>query len=113
MSNAQKRAEIAAALTTAGQVHGYARPPAVPAVGDAWPRWRGAERDGGLVQTWAVIVVLPQDELRADEWVDQYGYDLANALEDAGVFFVTGIEPAKVQVESGDMYALMITGRSE
>lgn len=115
MSLERKRAEIADALNTAPGVRGYPTPPTAPKTGDAWPRWRGDERADGFMfmRTWAVFVVTPQDEVLAADWADEHGWAIAEALEDTGVLFVTGVEPVKVPVAGPDTFALMITGRSE
>lgn len=107
------RDAIASAVSTVEGLTGYRRRPKAPKVGDAWPLWRGSERSDGwaFVQTWMVVVVLPGDEATADEWADQYGAPLFEALEP--VMFVDKIEPAAIAASSTDMYALQITGRTE
>lgn len=114
MSNAQTRLDIAAALDTVDGVHGYAARPNVLGDGDAWPQWRGSEYAGGHAQsnTWAVMIVLPQaDDVAADAFVDTHGDVLADALREH--LTMDGFTPVKLDTETGDVYALMITGRSE
>lgn len=107
------RADIAAALSAIDGLHGYPKRPDAPNTGDSWPQWSGAERsDGALfVNSWRVYVVLPSDETTADEWADLYGDLLADAL--APVLFVDAIAPTLLSAGTGDVYALMITGRAE
>ena len=114
MSNADTRAEIAAAVSTVTGLNGFVQRPVSPNAGDAWPLWRGGERSDGsvFVNTWAVLLVLPSSETTADEWADLYGVQLADALE--SVMFVDAIAPATISAGSaGELLALMITGRSE
>lgn len=114
MSNADTRAEIAAAVSTLDGLTGFAERPANPKAGDAWPQWRGAERAGGFafLETWQVVIVMPSEEVKADEWADLYGYELAQILQP--VLHVTGIQPATLPVSGqNDTYALMITGVRE
>jgi hypothetical protein len=113
MSNADTRAAIAAAISTVDGLTGYVKRPTAMKPGDGWPQWRGAARaDGfGFLETWAVLVVLPDNETTADEWADSHGYALATALEP--VMFVESIAPATIPASGNDIYALMITGRTE
>jgi hypothetical protein len=113
MSNADTREVIAEAVSTVDGLHGYVKRPTSSRPGDAWPQWSGAERaDGALfVNAWRVYIVLPSDESAADEWADQYGDLLADAL--APVMFVDAITPAAIPITGGELLALMITGRSE
>jgi hypothetical protein len=114
MSNATKRTDIAAAVSTIDGLRGFAKQPTSPNTGDAWPQWSGGERaDGAMfVNSWRVYVILPSDDTTADEWADLYGDLLAEALEP--VMFVEAITPARLAVTgTGDLLALMITGRSE
>ncbi len=113
MSNAETRGDIAAAVSTVDGLKGYVKRPNVLNTGDAWPQWRGGEvaEGGQVMNTWAVLVVLPSDETTADEWADLYGQQLADALVE--VIYIESIAPAAVSTSSGDMYALMLTGRSE
>lgn len=112
--NADTRAAIAAALSTVADVNGYPKRPTVMKAGDGWPQWRGNERAGGFgfVETWVVLIVMPQsDEFTADEFADSHGEALLAALRP--VMFVAGMQPATVPAAGNDMYALMITGRVE
>lgn len=107
------RADIAAAVSAVDGLHGFAKRPNVLNTGDAWPQWSGAERSDGALfaNTWRIYIVLPSDETTADEWADLYGDLLAEAL--APVLFVDTIAPALLAAGTGDVYALMITGRAE
>lgn len=114
MSNADTRDAIAAALSTVTGVIGYARRPAVMKPGDGWPQWGGNEHAGGaaFIESWAVLIVLPAaDEVSADEFADSHGTALLEALQP--VMFVDGMKPATIPASGNDLYALMITGRSE
>jgi hypothetical protein len=113
VSNADTRLAIAAAVSTVTNHTGYARRPTVPKPGDAWPQWRGNERADGFafVESWAVLIMLPSEEVSADEWADTYGEQLLAALEP--VMFVDQLQPAVFKLSNNDAYALMITGRTE
>lgn len=113
MSNASTRAAIAVALSTVSGVTGYPRRPVAAKVGDGWPQWGGSERDGGqsFAETWNVLVVLPPDETSADVFADSHQDALIAALRP--VLFVTSFAPANYKADDGDVYALLITGRSE
>jgi hypothetical protein len=113
MSNAQTRISIATALSAVPGVKGYPRRPKAPRAGDAWPVWRGSERDNGtaFVETFAVVVALAGDEVTADTFADTHGEDLEEALRPW--LYIESLAPAVVAVEGGDMNALMLTGRTE
>jgi hypothetical protein len=115
MSLSDDRQAIADAIASITGLTGYTRPPKSVKAGDGWPRWRGSDRADGFafVNTWAVIIALPGEEERADEWADRIGLPLAEALQDRDVLFVTDIDPAEVPVNGTPTFALMITGRSE
>jgi hypothetical protein len=114
VSNSETRQAIADAVSTIVGLKGYARRPNAPKPGDAWPLWRGGERADGhvMLNTWAVVLLLPGDEERADSWVDQHGDDLFDALE-THAMSVDRIVPATTPLAGTDAFALMITGRSE
>lgn len=113
MSNATTRAALAAALSTVSGITGYALRPKVLRAGDAWPQWRGSERDDtiGFVETWNVLVVLPSDETTADSYADTNQAALLDALRP--VMFVASFAPTLFTAEGNDVYALLITGRTE
>lgn len=113
MSNANTRAEIAAALSAVAGITGHTARPSVLNEGDAWPQWRGGvPRAGAVENTWIVLVVMPQaDDITADGFADSHGEALLEALRP--VLFVDSIAPATIDNDAGQMYALMITGRAE
>lgn len=114
MSNAQARFDLASAVGTVEGIKGYARRPRAPKAGDAWPQWGGAERVDGLefVQTWRIMVVLDQGTAEnADAAADRWGDAIADAL--TPYLFVSAMAPATLAAEGTELYALMITGRSE
>ncbi len=114
MSNADTRVEIATALSTVAGINGHRVRPSTLNDGDAWPQWRGAiPRAHAYLNTWAIMIVMPQsDDIAADQFADDHLADLLDALRE--VIFVDSIEPAVLNAgQQGDMYALMITGRSE
>lgn len=113
MSLVGDRAAIAAALSGATGVTGYEYRPTTPRPGDAWPLLGAMERADGLsfYVTWRVLVLLPQNEQAASEWMDAHTEDLVDALEPLG--FVDRLEPAVITANSADQYALQITMRSE
>lgn len=107
------RAAIAAALSTADGVKGYAYRPTTPKPGDAWPLLGALERADGLAFTasWRVLVFLPQNEVTASEWIDIHHEDLVDVLAPVG--FVDRIEPVVLSASGTDQYALQILMRSE
>lgn len=112
MTNAQTRIDIAAALTGVAGVTGHVVRPATLNQGDAWPQWRGGVRRAHAVEnTWAVLIVLPGDDITADDFADSHLQALLDALRPH--IAVDSIAPATIPGDSGDLYALLITGRSE
>jgi hypothetical protein len=78
-----KRADIAAALSSAPGVTGHPYRPSTPATGDAWPLLGPGTRDAGTAfrVAWVVRVFMPQDERAAEEWWDTHWPHLFEALE--------------------------------
>ena len=113
MSNASTRQAIATALSTVSGVTGYVQRPAAMKPGDGWPQWGGSERDAGqgFLETWRVLIVLPVDEVSADAFADSHQDALVAALRP--VLFIDSFAPANFAADGGDVYALLITGRSE
>lgn len=113
MSNDVTRLALAEALSTVTGLTGYTVRPKAPRIGDAWPLWRGSERGAGhgYLETWAVVIVTPQDEKAASQFSDERQDDLDEAL--GSVIYIDTYAPVTVPTEGGDMFALMITGRSE
>lgn len=112
MSLTGYRAEIAAALSTVTGVTGYAYRPTTPKPGDAWPLLGPLDRTDGLIfePSWRVLVLLPQDERAASEWIDGNYENLVDALLPVG--FVDRIEPVSLDVGGSNQYALQISMRS-
>jgi hypothetical protein len=113
MSNATTRTAIAAALSTVAGVTGYPRRPTAFKPGDGWPQWAGSQADQGrfYLEAWNVLIVLPAQEQDADAFADSHQQLLADALRP--VMFVDSFAPANIASDGGDVYALLITGRSE
>lgn len=113
MSLAGQRTQIAAALSTVTDVRGHEYRPTTPRPGDAWPLLSSLDRADGLAfeVTWRVIVLLPQDERGASDWLDAHHEALVDGLLPVG--FVDRIEPVTLPVNGGDQYALQITMRGE
>lgn len=113
MSIAGTRADIAAALDTVTGVRGYAYRPPAPRAGDAWPLLGALERAEGLAfyVTWRVLVLLPQDERGASDWLDAHHEALVDALEP--IAFVDRVEPVTIAAAGGDQFALQIIMRGE
>lgn len=109
---AQTRASLAAALDTADGVRGYARRPAAPKVGDAWPNLAGLERGPGqtLLTSWVVHLVLGTDEATAVDLGDAAAEAVFDALE--VVAFVDSLTYVTLQQQNaGDVIALEIRVR--
>jgi hypothetical protein len=106
----QKRAEIAAALSTVADVTGWTQRPGVPNVGDAWPLLGPMDRADGdaFIVTWLVRVFVPQDEIAASSWWDQHWPPLYFALQPVG--FVDRVAPVAL---AQDQLAFEITMRAE
>lgn len=113
MSLTGDRAAIAAALSTVEGVTGHEYRPSTAKAGDAWPLWGGSERADAqnFFVTWRVIVVTPQDERAASDWVDARTDEFVDALLPVG--YVDRIEPVAVATGGGDQKAIQITMRSE
>ncbi|MEV0156878.1 hypothetical protein AB0H57_24545 [Micromonospora sp. NPDC050686] len=113
MSLTGARDAIAAALSTADGVKGYAYRPTTPRSGDGWPLLGPLDRADGraFTVTWRVLVYLPQDERGASEWIDAHAEYLVDVLEPLG--FVDRIEPVALGASGSDQYALQITMRGE
>jgi hypothetical protein len=115
MSLIGKREAFADALDEVSGVRGYPYRPGAPRKGDAWPQWGGGEVDpasGQILNGWSVLVMLPQEERAADEWVDAHAQLIGDALERADVAYVSGFAPANLS-PNGTVYGLLITTRSE
>lgn len=113
MSLTGDRAAIAAALTAVDGVTGHTYRPTTARPGDAWPLLGALERAEASVfyVTWRVLVMLPQDERAASEWVDDRVGDLVDALQPHG--FVDRIEPVALAASGSEQLGLQITMRSE
>jgi hypothetical protein len=107
------RDDFATALTTVIGVTGYAKRPKAPKVGDAWPLLSSIDRVDGLVyeDTWRVMILLPQDEIAASDWIDAHVEDLIGALTPVAI--VDQLAPVTVTVSNADQLALQITTRRE
>lgn len=110
MSLIGQREAIAAALTTVADVTGHAKRPVPPAEGDAWPVLGPGDRQSGtaFILTWAVRVIVPQDEYAAEDWWDAHWPALFYALED-NVATVGRFEPITLTTSAGDVLAYQIT----
>jgi hypothetical protein len=113
MSITGTRRDLAAALTAVADVTGYEYRPATPTVGDAWPVMGPLNRDAGtaFLVTWAVRVLVPQDEAVAAEWLDAHWPALFEVLEHVGS--VERAEPILLPLVAGDLLAFEITIRAE
>jgi hypothetical protein len=115
MSNATTRAAIAAAISTVPGLRGHTRQPSPCKAGDGWALWGGGVRDEdsmGFDETWRVMIVCDQgDSNAADLFLDSHGDDVLAALRP--VLFVESYAPALLATEAGNLFALLITGRSE
>lgn len=113
MSLTGRREEIAAALSTAAGVTGYAYRPTTPRPGDAWPLLGVLDRAEGdaFYASWRVLVFLPQGERDASVWIDAHYEAVVDALEQ--VVFVDRIEPVALAASGGDQLALQLMTRGE
>jgi hypothetical protein len=120
MSIAGRRAAIADACTNATgladrvKVYAHRRQVPAPQAGDGWVNFRGFTRGPASAYTavYTVTIVLPSDEGKADEWIENN----TDALDDAlrPVLFVDSFQPAELPlIGNSAALALLITGRSE
>lgn len=107
------RQDIATALSEVDDVKGSEFRPSVLGAGDAWAQVASHDRaDGSFFMTgWAIYIVLSADERTAVKWFDDHIEDIRDALED--VVYVERDEPAVIPTDAGDLFALLITARSE
>lgn len=106
------RLEIATALGTVDTVTGSEFRPSVLRAGNAWAQIASHDRaDGFFAATWSIYVALPADERAASVWFDEHIQDLRDAL--APVVYIDRDEPAVISTDAGDIFALLITARSE
>lgn len=105
------RQAIADALNGVDGIHGYPARPDTVSEGDAWPQWGGAEPKAyAWEDSWNVFVVMPQqDDVTADRFADRHRQAIADALRP--VIYVDRVQPVKIDVSGGSMYAVMFTGR--
>lgn len=113
MSLNDTRAAIKAALDGVDGVTGYLKRPSPAKPGDGWPIWKGAARgDAHLFEnTWAIGVLLPQDEVAANDWIDAHIDLLLDGLRP--VAYVDGYDPANFGNDANPVYGLLITGTIE
>lgn len=106
------RLDIAEALSTVDGISGSEFRPSVLTAGVAWANIASHDRaEGFFVATWNVWVVLPKDEKAASVWFDEHIEDLRAALHT--VVYVERDEPALIPTDAGEIFALLITARSE
>lgn len=116
MSLADDRAEFVAALTAVDGITAYAVSPKTPRPGDAWLRWGGAGLDSPndplFAQQWSVVVMLPQSEAAADEWIDAHIGAILTAL--GPVAWVVSYAPATLGgTDNAPVFGLLITATRE
>jgi hypothetical protein len=112
MSLASVAADLKTALDTVDGVTGYVKRPGSPKVGDAWPLWRGGDRDqqsGLFDDIWVLAVYLPQDEEAANAWIDAHTDAIVTAVR--AILYIDGRVPANLGTDASPVKGLMITGR--
>lgn len=67
---------------------------------------------GGVV-TWQVIICLPKDLDRAQDWLDTTIPDVVDALTQTGEITITSVEPQQLQLDAGTYPIALITGIRE
>lgn len=108
------REDVATALSGVDDVTGYAKRPSAPKTGDAWTLLGGLERDAGdpgFTVTWVVLILLPPDEVIANDWIDNHAQDIFDALQPLA--YVERFTPVALQVNNSEHKALQIEMRSE
>jgi hypothetical protein len=111
------RAQFAAALTASGVVTGSAYRPVPTGEGAAWAQagpWDNTDLPPGtFIAEWLIYVIPPQDEVAASMWWDTTMPIVVGALVDSNLVSVDRVEPVALVAESGQLYAILITARSE
>lgn len=108
------RQDIADALSTFAGIAGSPYRPAVVTSGNAWPQVNSLDHGDGqtYICTWNIYVVGPSDERAFSMWFDTNAFAIADAVE--VVAYVESIKPVAINTnQSGDIFALLITARSE
>lgn len=106
------RLEIADALSAVAGVSGAEYRPSLLTAGVAWANIASHDRaEGFFATTWNVFVVVPQNEKAAAIWYDANILALRDALH--VVVYVDRDEPVLIPTDAGELFALMITARSE
>lgn len=103
------RQAIADAISTVPDCVGYLERPNTFRPGDGWVQWGGAERWNGagpFINTWRVLVGLPNVETAAESWIADHLQDLVNAI--SPVAFIDSVEPVNI---AGSTPALQFTVR--
>jgi hypothetical protein len=113
VSLSDTRTAIKAALDGVDGVTGYLKRPSPSKPGDAWPLWRGAGRDAARLfeNVWAIGVVLPTDEVAANDWIDAHIDGLLDGLR--SVAYVDAYVPANFGSDASPVNGLLITGNIE
>lgn len=101
------RAELAEALDAVAGVRGYPRKPSAAKAGDSWPRIGTLTHiaPGSWETEWQVVILLPTDDGRQDEWIITRLDDITDAL--APLVWVVNVEVGA----SADAPALLINCR--
>lgn len=120
MSLAERRESLAEALSAVAGITGYPYRPSTPKSGDAWPVMGRAERvvADNFAVSWSVLVMLPQDERSANDFIESKSLEIIDSLEDTGAAFVDSFGPAFADIPSGSgntsvTRVLELTTRSE
>jgi len=111
------RADFADALNGAGLDLAASEFPSEPfGPGSAWAQPGAWTNPGGLPNgvfecTWEIYIVVPQDSRAASVWWDTHAAAAAGAV--MHLVFIDSIEPISLPTDGGDLWAVLITGRSE
>lgn len=80
-------------------------------VGDGWVALQRLDRDDsglGFMESWAVMVVLHQDIVTAEKWIESHADALTDALADELV--VTAVIPERLVIDTGTVPGLTVEG---
>lgn len=111
MNIAALRAALAAALNALADVRAAANYRQISRPGDAVVRFDKTTRDVtgfGWIITCQVLIALPQDMAAAEKWVDDHIDLIVDAL--AGELVVGEVAPVQLQLDTGIVPALQVTG---
>lgn len=105
------RADLAAAASTVEGVTVTEKYRQTTKPGDGWVSLGGYNRDESgfsFMDTWEVRIVTPRDLAAADQWIEERGDLLLDALKE--LMIVLSLTPVTFQADAGNLPGLLISG---